>query len=120
MHAVRLPGGRYDLILEVGGRLVRTQCKWAPRHGDVVTVRCYSTRRAREGLRKRFYIAAEVDAIAAYCQALDRCFFAPADRFDGFYQLSLRLIPSRNNQRFRVNWAEDFAFEARLQALLGP
>ena len=32
----------------------------------------------------------------------------------------LRLAPSRNNQRLGINWAEDFAFEARLKALLGP
>jgi PD-(D/E)XK endonuclease len=65
-------------------------------------------------------MAAEVDAIAAYCPELDRCFFVPADRFDGHSELSLRLVASRNNQRLRVNWAEHFAFEARLEALLGP
>jgi PD-(D/E)XK endonuclease len=35
-------GGRCDLILEVGSTLLRTQCKWAPLHADVVLVRCYS------------------------------------------------------------------------------
>ena len=113
-------GGRCDLILELGAVLVRTQCKWARRHGDVVTTRCYSARRTREGLRKRLYAAADVDAIAAYCPELDRCFFVSADRFDGHCELSLRLAASGNNQRQRVNWAEDFAFEARLLALLGP
>ena len=113
-------GGRYDLILEVGPHLVRTQCKWAPRHGDVVVVRCYSNRRAREGLRRRCYTSAEVDAIAAYCQAIDRCFLLPADRIDGRPHVQLRLAPCRNNQRLGVNWADDFEFEARLLGLLGP
>lgn len=54
-------GGRYDLILEVGPRLLRVQCKWAPRDGDVVVVRCRSCRRTRDGLRHRAYTAAEVD-----------------------------------------------------------
>ena len=36
-------GGRYDLILDVGGSLNRVQCKWAPRHGDVVIVRQQDT-----------------------------------------------------------------------------
>ncbi len=113
-------GGRYDLILELGTRLVRTQCKWAPHHGDVVTIRCYSSRRAREGVRKRRYLATEVDAIAAYCQELDQCYYVPADRFDGHSQLTLRLGPSRNNQRLGVNWADDYRFEARLKAPQGP
>ncbi len=31
-------GERYDLILDVNGRLLRVQCKWAPRRGDVLSV----------------------------------------------------------------------------------
>lgn len=113
-------GGRYDLILDVGSALLRTQCKWAPRQDDVVVIRCYSARRAREGLRRRGYVSTEVDAIVAYCQEIDRCFFVPAERFDGHFQLMLRLAPSRNNQGVGINWAEDFAFGAKLTALMGP
>lgn len=112
-------GGRFDLILE-GARLLRAQCKWAPLQGDVVVVRCYSNRRAREGLRKRCYTASEVDVIVAYCPELDRCFVLTPDRFDGHPQINLRVAPSRNNQRIGINWADDFDFEAKLEALLGP
>ena len=70
-------GGRYDLILEVEGKLWRVQCKWASRYEDVVVVRCYSNRRAREGLRRRRYTPDEIDAFAAYCLELDRCFLIP-------------------------------------------
>ena len=113
-------GERYDLIFEAGSKLIRVQCKWAPLDRDTVVVRCYSNRRAREGLRRRVYTAREADAIAAYCSALGRCFFVPAQRFDGHAQLVLRLSPTKNNQHTRVNWAEDFDFAARLSALLGP
>jgi len=113
-------GGRCDLIFEARSTLLRVQCKWAPRHGDVVIVRCYSCRRARDGLKKRAYTAAEVDVIAAYCLDLGRCFLVSAERFDGRSGLQLRLAPSRNNQRAGINWADDFDFNARLTALLGP
>jgi PD-(D/E)XK endonuclease len=113
-------GGRYDLIFDVGTRLLRVQCKWAPLHGETVLVRCCSSRRAREGLRRRRYSAGEVDAIAAYCPELDRSFFVPADRFDGHTQLTLRIVPCANNQRLGVNWADDFELDARLRALVGP
>jgi hypothetical protein len=46
-------GGRFYMIFLLGDDLVRMQCKWAPLHGDVIIVRCYSCRRAREGMRVR-------------------------------------------------------------------
>jgi hypothetical protein len=113
-------GGRYDLIFELGPRLIRVQCKWAPRQADVVLVRCRSCRRTRDGLRQRAYTAAEIDVIAAYCPELDRCFLISSDYFEGHFQVVLRIAPSRNNQRASINWADDFDFEARLRDLLGP
>ena len=51
---------------------------------------------------------------------LGRCFFFPFELLGGRSTLQLRVAPSRNNQRLRVNWAEDFELGARLTALLGP
>jgi hypothetical protein len=106
-------GGRYDMIFETD-RLLRVQCKWATRYDDIIIVRCYSARRAREGLRRRLYTAAEIDAFAAYCAELDRCFFLPIEKFEGRSQLHLRLSATRNNQALGINWADDFDFAARL------
>ena len=72
-------GCRTDLIFGVGRHLLRVQCKWAARHGDVLTIRCYSSRRTRSGLVKRGYNADEVDVIAAYCMTIDRCFALPPE-----------------------------------------
>jgi hypothetical protein len=108
-------GGRYDLILDVCGRLNRVQCKWAPRQGEVVVVRCYSTRRNRDGLLRRIYVEGEIDAYAAYCEELDRCFFLPYREFAGRTQVHLRLSGTNNNQKFGVNWADDFDFHGRLR-----
>src|SRR5262245_3617850 len=101
-------GGRYDLVFDLGTALARVQCKWAPLHGDVVVVRAYSTRRTAEGLRRRPYAASEIDALAAYCPELDRCFYVPAVRLGTRVQLHLRVGPSRNNQSAGVNWADEF------------
>jgi hypothetical protein len=107
-------GGRFDMIFLLGERLARVQCKWAPRQGDAVVVRCYSNRRAREGLRRRLYTAEEIDAFAAYCPEVDRCFFIPFGSIPARSQILLRLEPARNNQRQLVNWADDYDFAARL------
>ena len=69
-----IEGGRYDMIFGFGSRLVRVQCKWAPRQGNVVVVRCYSARRTRDGLLRRMYAPGEIDAFAAYCPEIDRCY----------------------------------------------
>jgi PD-(D/E)XK endonuclease len=106
-------GGRCDLIFDLGD-LWRIQCKWAARYEDVLIIRCYSSSRAREGLRRRLYTADEIDAFAAYCAELDRCFFLQFERFRGKANVQLRLVQSRNNQRVGINWADEFDFAATL------
>jgi hypothetical protein len=112
-------GGRYDLILGVAGKLHRVQCKWAPRQGEVVLVRCYSSRRNRDGLLRRIYAEGEIDAYAAYCEEIDRCFFLPNNEFAGRTQVNLRLSGTTNNQKLGVNWADDFDFAARIHEQVG-
>jgi hypothetical protein len=103
-------GGRYDFIFDIG-RLVRVQCKWAPYQGDVICVRLYSSRRTRAGVTRRLYTAMEIDAIAAYCPEFDRCYYLPYERFNGRAQVLLRVGPTANNQRMKVNWAGDYELE---------
>jgi PD-(D/E)XK nuclease superfamily protein len=114
-----MEGGRYDMIFELGTRLLRVQCKWAPRHGDVVILRCYSARRNRDGLLRRIYVDGEIDAFAAYCPELDKWYYLPFENFVGRTQLHLRLTPCKNNQALGINWAKDFEFAAKLGAA-GP
>jgi hypothetical protein len=111
---------RYDLVLDIGSRLLRVQCKTAALNEDVVIIRCYSCRRTAQGLLKRVYTSAEVDAIAAYCDELDRCFLIPIDRVDGRSHIQLRLRPARNNQHHGINWPDEFEFAATLSRLQGP
>jgi hypothetical protein len=105
---------RYDLIFDLRPQLLRIQCKSACLAGRVVIVRCYSFRRTRDGYLKRGYSSTEVDAIAAYCLDLDRCFFLPIEFAERHPTISLRLAPTRNNQRRGINWADDFDFAATL------
>jgi hypothetical protein len=104
-------GERYDLIFDLRPRLLRVQCKWARRHGDVIIVRCYSARRNRDGLLRRLYSSDEIDAVAAYCPDVDRCYLLPLE-LALKPAPQLRLAPTRNNQKLRVNWAADYEFAA--------
>jgi hypothetical protein len=104
-------GGRCDLVFDVG-RLLRVQCKWAPRIGDTVVVRCYSSRRTAGGIARRKYADGEIDAIAVYCPDNGHCYFIPASLASERAEVTLRLRIARNNQAARIHWAADYALEA--------
>jgi PD-(D/E)XK endonuclease len=82
---------RYDLIFDLRPTLLRVQCKWASRYGDVAVVRCYRNRRNRDGLLRQYYSAADIDAFAAYCPDTDECYLLPIDLCAGRTEVRLRL-----------------------------
>ena len=108
---------RYDLIFDIGDRLIRVQCKWASVYRNVIVLRCYSARRTAHGLIRTVYRSDEVDAFAAYCPELEKCYFIPFDQTTRSGQLQLRIRPTLNNQTLRIRWAEDYEFAATLGRL---
>ena len=111
---------RYDLIFDVGAQLLRVQCKWAVKLGDVVIIRCRRVRRGREGLIRRYYLPEEIDAIAGYCAELDACYLLPHALSVERAAVQLRLAPTKNNQSMGIKWARDFELGATLEQLQGP
>ena len=111
---------RYDLIFDIEGRLLRIQCKWAVKLGEVVVIRSRRVRRGPEGPIRRTYLASEIDAMVGYCADLDACYFLPLNLSVQRAAVQLRLSPTRNNQAQGVKWARDFELGATLKALRGP
>lgn len=111
--------GRYDMIFEIGGRLFRVQCKSAGRTGEVIKVGLSSCRYSpgRKGYVHRHYSADEVDAIAAYCPDLDRCYLIGIEEAEGRRAIHLRLGPARNNQQAAINFAADYEFPGAVAQL---
>ena len=107
-------GLRYDLVFDDRERLLRVQCKWAVRRGDVVVINARTSRRSGDGFVRTSYTAGEIDAIAAYCAEVEACYLVPVELIDGRPTFHLRLAPTRNNQRLGVHWSTDFQFAARL------
>jgi hypothetical protein len=91
-------GGRYDLLVDCGARLVRVQCKWARREGAVIIVRTRTSRLTPHGYVRTTYRAGEIDGVAAYCPAVERCFWLPISAVEGRVSVSLRLRPAGNGQ----------------------
>ncbi len=108
-------GGRYDLALDIGGQILRLQCKSAWRQRDVLITPCNTSRHTPHGYVRTTYTAEEVDAIAAYSPDTDKCYLIPIRDVAGKSAVNLRLAPTRNNQMLKIRWANDYEFEASLQ-----
>ena len=108
-------GGRYDLAIDIGERLLRVQCKWASRRGSVLTAHCTTCRHTPSGYLRTTSCAGEVDAIGVYSPDTDSCYLVPIQQVEGCSAISLRLHPTRNNQAQGVRWARDYNLSASLE-----
>jgi prevent-host-death family protein len=107
--------GRYDLAFDLGHCILRVQCKWARLEGAVVCVNLAGYRLTSQGSVRSKYSADEIDAVAAYCQALDRVYLLPAEEVAGRSALYLRVAPAKNGQRAAINWADKYSLGAIAQ-----
>ena len=109
--------GRYDLLFDLGHRVLRVQCKWGAldRELGVICVRVGGSRHTPKGYVTSTYSATEVDAIGVYCGELDKCFVVPIRLVEGKRQLHLRVSPPRNSQRACINLAGEYQLGAIAQ-----
>jgi prevent-host-death family protein len=63
------------------------------------------------------YTADEIDAVAAYCGELDRCYFLPIELIAEQRSIHLRLKPPNNAQRAALNWASTYEFSGAVAQL---
>jgi prevent-host-death family protein len=112
-----LEHGRYDLAFDLGDRILRVQCKWARRAGDVVIVHLVGFRYTATGKVRSKYSAEEIDAGAAYCDELDTCYLMPAEMIAGMSGVQLRLAAPKNGQRACLNWARDHELDGAIAQL---
>ena len=96
-------GHRYDIVFDLGSRFLRVQCKWAVRHGDVISRALLLVIAGRADGLPGGYTADEVDALAAYCAEVDRCYLIPVALRGG--ATSSSGLPRRETTSAGVNWA---------------
>ena len=94
-------------------KLLRIQCKWAAKQGDVIIVRLYSNRRGPDGMITKRYSSEDVDGFAAYCLGTETCYFLPLP-FARYREVRFRLGPTMNNQAIGIRWARDYEFAATI------
>jgi PD-(D/E)XK nuclease superfamily protein len=112
-HRVLIPFGvnhRYDLMLDLGEKFVRVQCKTARIEGSCVQFNCQSVRSNTKKVLCRDY-RGDADLFIAYCPQNDRVYAVPVDEA-ARTQINLRLDPPANNQKVGVRWATDYELPA--------
>jgi len=111
--------GRYDLGFELGDRILRVQCKWGAldEAGAVIIVNLTSYSLTFSGQHRTRYTEHEIDLLAVYCGALDRCYLLPSALVAGRSQISLRLSQTLNGQRACVTLASDYQFDGAVAQL---
>ena len=98
-------GCRYDMAVEMGGRLVRVQVKTGRLSPDGSLV-VFNTTSNNKGYKRKSYHG-EVDFLGVYCPATDRCYMVPVDE-TGSSEMKLRLAPPKNGQVLGVKMAADY------------
>jgi prevent-host-death family protein len=104
--------GRFDLALELGGRILRVQCKWGGLDSTKagINVALQSSCLTPNGYVRTSYTPDEIDLLAVYCGGLDRCYLLPGALVCGRTHIYLRLVSPRNGQRACINLASNFEF----------
>jgi prevent-host-death family protein len=105
---------RYDLMFDLGPRLLRVQCKWGGFKRGAVVVNLQGYRYTHRGPVISVYTVDEIDAVAVYCGEIDRCYLLPAHLVAGRRGIQLRVEPPKNAQRAALNWASQFELEGAI------
>lgn len=112
-YIVSTPHGhdaRYDLIIDVGTKLLRTQVKTVRSNGKVVMVQTSSVGKQLGKNTTKQYTASEIDLIAVVDLTTDKCAFLPISLVgDGMHCINLRLTLPANNQLTNIRWFDDYS-----------
>jgi hypothetical protein len=99
-----------DLIAYRDNDIRRVQVKHTCSDGCVVSVRPQSLSLTNGKVRKvKQYTARTIDWLAVWDRTTDACFYLDASELgNGRRQLHLRLVPTANNQRIGIRFADDY------------
>lgn len=97
---------RYDVVVDVGGRLVKAQCKTGRFHHGAVRFSPISVRANMTRVQVRHYDG-EVDLFLVHCTATGRTYAIPQEEATT-RETALRVELPANNQHKRFRWARDY------------
>lgn len=119
---VSLPYGensRYDMIVDIGGKLIRVQVKTASlKHKDdegAICISCKSSHVNSQGVSNIRYTKEEIDFFATFWK--QKCYLIPISECS--VEKTLRLEPPKNGQVKGITFAKDYELEVQLEKIRG-
>ena len=99
-----------DLLVERGGRFERVQVKYTTARNGIVEIRSRSHSLTGGRVRRtKYYTAETIEWLAAYEPTTRQCLYVPAAELgEGRSTITLRLAPTRNNQRSGIRMAAGY------------
>ena len=109
---------RYDLVIEYNGKLYRTQVKTTAQVKEGKMEFATKTTNYTKGTCKSTsYSHNEIDLFFLYCAENNWCGLYIPEQDTIPQTVTIRLTPSKNNQKIGIKLAEDYAFEKQFEVL---
>jgi hypothetical protein len=113
-YRVLLPYGtnhRYDLVIDVGDRFLRAQCKTGRLRRGAIEFNTASTRANTLRAYTKPYDADQIELFLVYCPETDRVYAVDIGEV-GPGRALLRVDPTANGEAKRIRWAADHELPA--------
>ena len=109
---------RYDFIVDINKRLYRVQVKTTQfiKDSSVMEFAMKTTNYTKGNWSSNEYTSDEVDLFFFYCIENDWCGLYVVNG-DIPKNISIRLVPAKNNQTKGINLAESFSFDRQIASL---
>lgn len=99
---------RYDLALDINGKLIRIQCKTGRLVKGAIQFATASSQAHRGKGRKTYY--GQADYFGVYSPDMNKCYIISVNEC-GRNTTFLRVKPTQSGQKQNVRWASDYEIE---------
>ena len=118
-YNVSIPYGdscRYDLIVDINGKLIRVQVKTASlkdESGNAISFSCRSTHVTSSGVKNVRYSENEIDFFATFWD--NQCYLIPISECSA--EKVLRFVPPKNGQKQGICFASDYILSKQIDKI---
>ena len=114
---VLIPWGdkdRYDMVIEYNQRFLKVQVKYCGEECNGAII-CYARSSQDNRTHKNYFLYKDdVDFLFFYNEKYDKCALVPIKEIGEQSTISLRITPTKNNQRKNIRFFDDYSIDKTL------
>jgi hypothetical protein len=96
----------FDLVAYKNKQFIRVQVKYRAAKNNKIEIPYQTSWADKNGTHSKQYDKTEIDIMCIYCPNTDSCYYVNPSDYNK--TLTLRLVPTKNNQKLGINLAEDY------------